>query len=405
MNILQVTNWLDPEVGGPRNAILLLNKYLNKKGINSVIFTSDKGLKNYNLIYKKVINYEETKVIFYPYPNNFFSKVVNKLYYSALFSSQYYKGLKNLIKEFDIIQVHQFFTLVDLNTFYFCSKYKKPLILKPSGSISKETMSFKSKIFKELYLKFFGKKILDYVVVINALSDIEKVRIEKVIPTHSNKICTIPIGLELEKFKNENLKIYEIFPFLKNKDYILYLGRIHRIKGINILVQAFFEIIKELENIYLVLCGPDNNKYAKEIKKNIKKLGIENKIIFTGPIYDEELKISLLKNAKIFVAPSYYESFGRSIIEALAAKVPVITTNKVGVYKEIKENKAGLIINPNFNELVSAIKMLYNNSALTTCLIENGNKLVQEKYDIEKNVNKFIELYEYVYKQKINNSL
>ena len=149
----------------------------------------------------------------------------------------------------------------------------------------------------------------------------------------------IPKKINFEKCKKKFLNKYK---YLKNKKTILYVGRIHPKKGCDILIKAFQEI--NPYNVSLLIAGPTENMYAKKIINYVKKNHLEKKIYFLNFIKNE-IKWGAIYNAECSILPSHGENFGVSVVESLYAKTPIICTNKVGVYKEIKKYKCGLVIN------------------------------------------------------------
>ena len=90
---------------------------------------------------------------------------------------------------------------------------------------------------------------------------------------------------------------------------------------------------------------------------------ISDKIIFTGQVIGDD-KWALYKNALMFVLPSYSENFGMSVVEAMACGCPVVISDKVGIYKEIKENNAGIIVHTNPKSIEEGINKLLNDEKI-----------------------------------------
>ena len=105
-------------------------------------------------------------------------------------------------------------------------------------------------------------------------------------------------------------------------------------------------------------------------------------------------KLEVLAGSDIFVLPSYSENFGMAVVEAMACGLPVVISNKVGIYREVEENKAGIVVDPNAESLYKGIKLLLENPELKKEIAVNGRKLVEEYYDIDKVAERMIEAYE-----------
>ena len=101
---------------------------------------------------------------------------------------------------------------------------------------------------------------------------------------NNQNIFLIPNGLNPEDFENlpERSEIELLYPGLKRKKVILFLGRIHPIKGLDLLAKAFGKLARTRNDIILLIVGPDNYGYAKQVKQMLKIEGVMDKVIFTG---------------------------------------------------------------------------------------------------------------------------
>ena len=156
----------------------------------------------------------------------------------------------------------------------------------------------------------------------------------------------------------------EKFPETNGKHCLLFLGRVHVKKGNDLLFEAFAEVLKttasalaeaassaeaasgiaELAKWHVVIAGPNDHPYGEEMKALAAKLGIADRVTWTGMLTGD-LKWGAFHHADAFVLPSHQENFGIAVAEALACGVPVLISNKVNIWREIEEDGAGLIAN------------------------------------------------------------
>jgi glycosyltransferase involved in cell wall biosynthesis len=134
------------------------------------------------------------------------------------------------------------------------------------------------------------------------------------------------------------------FPHLRGKRIILFLSRIHRVKGCDLLVRAFAAIAAVDPRLHLVIGGPDGEGLRPDLERLALACGVARQITWTGNL-DGDSKWGAFRAAEVFALLSHTESFGISVAEALACKVPVLITNKVNIWREIAEDKAGLVAN------------------------------------------------------------
>ena len=173
--------------------------------------------------------------------------------------------------------------------------------------------------------------------------------------------------------------------------YLLFVGMIEPRKNILSILKSFKEIDSDLE-LDLVIAGK-KGWYYKEIELYLEKLlriGIKNKIIFTGYVSEPELKY-LYQNAFIFIYPSIYEGFGLPPLQAMACKVPVITSN-LSSLPEVVGN-AAIMVNPyDINKISEAIRTLYNDFDKRSELVNKG-VIQAKKFSLENFAKNTIDVY------------
>jgi glycosyltransferase involved in cell wall biosynthesis len=242
-----------------------------------------------------------------------------------------------------------------------------------STSIGKNTLK---KIFDYLW----GTKLLFNASNLIALNSVEfQQYLDLGIPF--NKIQTIPNGINLGEYgalPNRGL-FRKKWGIPDEKKVILFLGRLNKIKGLDILAEAYAALLKE-ENILPVIAGPDDG-YLLKLRQQLVSLDIDQKILFTGPLYGFE-KQCAYRDSDVYVLPSIYETFPISVLEALACETPVIITNRCGIADMI-DGIAGIVIPYDSHQLYHSISQLLNDNQLRLKLGENGRKMVTKNFNWE----------------------
>jgi len=178
----------------------------------------------------------------------------------------------------------------------------------------------------------------------------------------------------------------------EEKKIILYLCRIHRTKGIDILVKAFANIVEKLDDVRLVVVGPDDG-YLGELEALTKALKIEDKVLISGPLYGKD-KLEAYVDAEVYVLPSRYEIWGMTVLEAYACGKPVIASKIDGLKNLVKNEETGLLFEPgNVEQLMKSMLLLLNDQNKAEKIGLRGKQLVKENFTIEKTVDKFEVVY------------
>lgn len=132
------------------------------------------------------------------------------------------------------------------------------------------------------------------------------------------------------------------WPQLRERRYLLYMGRIHEKKGCDLLLQAFARVAAEAPDVDLVMAGPDQVGWQATLRKMAADLGLGSRVHWPGMLTGD-LKLGALRAAEVFVLPSHQENFGIAVVEALAAGRPVLISNQVNIWPQIEAEGVGLV--------------------------------------------------------------
>lgn len=193
----------------------------------------------------------------------------------------------------------------------------------------------------------------------------------------------------------------------KNAKILLFIGSIIHRKGVDLLVNVFVELSKKFNDLYLVLIGPNNisestgidEDFVKNLRKIINENDLTQQVIWLGMVRDRVKIVDLLHSADIFVFPTRNEGLGNVLIEAGAARLPVVTSFLSGITDEIvKEGVSGYLVEPERSDLFAeAIKKLLLDDDLRKKMGEAGRSIVLEKFGFAEYCQKLKEFYISIY--------
>jgi glycosyltransferase involved in cell wall biosynthesis len=135
---------------------------------------------------------------------------------------------------------------------------------------------------------------------------------------------------------------YRQIPSLRSRRFLLFMSRLHAKKGCDLLIEAFARVAAEHPDLDLVVAGPDRDGSQASLRRICAEKGIAARVFWPGMIRGD-LKWGALRAADAFILPSHQENFGIAVVESLAAGRPVLTTNKVNIWREIQQDGAALI--------------------------------------------------------------
>ncbi len=261
-----------------------------------------------------------------------------------------------------------------------------PYIITPRGML--EPWSLKQRALKKkIAMRLYQHNDLIKASCIHATAMLEAQNIRKL--GYKNPIAIIPNGIKLEDFPEyEKPK--------RSEKKLLFLSRIHQKKGIEILFEAWGKLMPQIKkNWKIEIVGNGESSYIDNLNLLIKEKGLEREINITKPVFGNE-KIKKYQEADLFVLPTHSENFGIVIAEALACKVPVITT-KGTPWEDLELYNSGKWINIGVDPLIEALEsMLSKTSDELTLMGENGRKLIEEKYSMNSVAEQMILLYKWI---------
>jgi glycosyltransferase involved in cell wall biosynthesis len=197
-------------------------------------------------------------------------------------------------------------------------------------------------------------------------------------------VVVVPNGLNLADFPKPKdtqapITLASGQSLAKTVPRILFLGRIHPKKGLDILLSAWAKLSTLTKNWQLVIAGPDEKGHLAQIQALANSLGLRDQIVFTGPVTGET-KIRLLYSSDLFVLSSYSEGFSMSLLEALACGIPVIATHACN-FPEISQNQAGWECDSALDSLIATLRVaLQTPESVRREIGLNGRRLVESRY-------------------------
>lgn len=154
----------------------------------------------------------------------------------------------------------------------------------------------------------------------------------------------VPYGVQVPHTPRESLiqAFYELVPDLQGRRFLLFLGRIDRKKGCDLLVEAFAGISAESPDLHLVMAGPDRDGWAGELRATAASMGCADRIHWPG-IVQGSAKWGAFHAAEVFILPSHQENFGIAVAEAMACGRPVLLSTEVNLAQTIEHDGCALI--------------------------------------------------------------
>ena len=207
-------------------------------------------------------------------------------------------------------------------------------------------------------------------------------------------VAIIPNGVSLPEQRDPE-PFFAEFPRVRGQRLILFLGRLHPKKGVDLLLRAWTDVAPRHRDAHLVIAGPDAEGTRSMLEGVVAEHRLEDQVTFTGML-DDQMKWSALAAAEAFTLPSHSEGLSMSVLEAMGMGLPVIVTRQCNL-PEVKQHGAGWTIEPECRQLTQALSELLESSPEANREVGlAGARLVEQRYNWAAVARQTAEVYRWV---------
>ena len=351
LRVLHVIPSLSPRRGGPSDAILGVCPELTRLGIESTIVTTDDDVDlRMRVPLQEPVMHEGCRVIFFPRKEGW-----SRLLRDFSYSPELGVWLQEHLREFDLLHAHALFSYAPSRAMNLARHLSVPYICRPLGLLGDWALEQKP-IRKRAFLRLVDQENLRNAAAIEYSSHQEQDEARSLNLPAVGEV--IPLGFRpVPPVAGARAQFCECHHLDPQRTNILYLSRIHPKKGLDLLVDACTRLPKEKFN--LLIAGAGEPDYEATIKRRIKRAGISSQTTWLGFVEGAQKNLAL-GAADLFVLPSYSESFGIAVAEAMSAGCAIVVTNKVPVSDWVAEAHAGWVICPTVDSVHAALVAAIN---------------------------------------------
>jgi glycosyltransferase involved in cell wall biosynthesis len=177
-----------------------------------------------------------------------------------------------------------------------------------------------------------------------------------------------------------------------NRPMVLFMSRLNEKKGLDLLLPAFRDYVRQHPDTLLVLAGPDDG-YEATARQFISQHQLDNAIQLVGMLTGDDKKAAL-HDADLFTLPSYSEGFSIAVLEAMAAGTPTLVSDRVGFGEAIRMHQAAGLVELNSESVQAGLAQLLGNPALRQQLSQNATNLLRTQYDMDIVARQMLRAYE-----------
>lgn len=396
MNILYTSLAYKPsfEAGGPVISVSSQAEALVRRGHKVTVFTTDVKLKkDLGIVLNKPTDvngvevwYFETKeplkqyLPFVPY----ISQSIGFLYCPAMLAE-----LKKIMPSIDLVHTNMPFIYPTYAAAKVAAQFGKPLFYSQRGTLDKQRLKFRA-LKKMFYISFIEKPIMKSATTLIALTENERASYGSF--SLKRPCAIIPNGIDVKSYRRSPLQdIDGKYGIPTGSKVVLFLGQLLPIKRVDRLLDAFFDVSRERQDVILLIAGPDVYGIEKKYRRSITALGLESRIKFLGPVMGE-LKLDLLARADLFCLPSDAEGFSIAVLEALASATPVLISP--GCYfPDVEDAGVGRVVSNSVNSLRGGILALLAEPGTLDVMGKKAVEFVSSCYSWDHIVSDLADVY------------
>ncbi len=309
-----------------------------------------------------------------------------------LFPGQVAKKIDAIINNFDLVHVHSIWDGVSRAAMMSAHRHSIPFVVLANGMLDPWSLAQKRRK-KQLFLAMGLRNLMNRAAFFQAGNIDEKAGfISAGIKT---RIEIIPNGIDPKQFDPlpPPGQFYAAHPELKNRPYIVFMGRLHHKKGLDFLAAAFTELAPKHPDLQLVVAGPDEGART-DLETDIRLANLTNRTHILGPLFGPE-RFTLLRDANCFCLPSRQEGFSVAVLEAMACAVPVVISEPCH-FPQVAEAGAGEVVPLDVSALTAALDKIVSDPTLQRNMSQAARQLVFEKFTWPQIANQLVAAYESV---------
>jgi glycosyltransferase involved in cell wall biosynthesis len=381
VNVLHVIPSVSTKHGGPTVAIKAITSALSDRGVKVTVATSDDDGSSSRLNVLLETPVEEGDVTYLYFKRDLVPYKV---------SLGLAKWLHANASRFDLIHIHALFQFASTAAARIAYTRKVPYVVRPLGVLNRWGMQNRRRVAKLISFPLVELPILRGSAAIHYTSQTERDQANLLHPSltrHRSAVIPLPVGAPAApRVIGDQLivngikeKFVKQFPQSRGKRIVLFLSRIDRMKGLDLLLDSFEIVQEEYKDVMLVIAGAGDEVYVRELQSRPSARKNAANTVWAGYLNVAD-KSAAFAAADVSVLPSSSENFGIAAAESLAAGVPTIVSEEVALSSDILQYNAGFVVKRDKQEIGKAICRLLSSKEESAALAANGVRLVRERY-------------------------
>jgi glycosyltransferase involved in cell wall biosynthesis len=286
------------------------------------------------------------------------------------------RALAEAVPRADVVHLHSLYLFHVWAAARLCRRHGVPYLLRPHGTLDPFLWQ-RHRARKWVMERAFQNRVIRQAAALHFTAAEEMALAAPY--AHGAPGIVVPNGLDLSEYADLPSPggFRARHPAIGGRRIVLFLSRLNFKKGLDLLVPGFAQALQAVPDLHLAIAGPDDGM-RQETERLVAAAGFASRVTFAGML-EHRRKLEAFRDAAMFVLPSYSENFGIAVVEAMACRVPVAISDKVNIWREVRDAGAGVVGPATIGAVAEQIVGLARNPD-APMMGERGRKLVEAKF-------------------------
>jgi len=303
------------------------------------------------------------------------------------------KATQEAVRDASVVHIHAMWEPFNARLAKLCRRLGTPYIVTPHGMLDEWCMA-QGSLKKRAYLGLIGRRMLESAAFVHCTARAELQQSQRWFPRGRGMV--VPNLMDLAPFTTLPgiSEASARWPQLTRHDVrLLFLSRLNRKKGVEHLIDATARLAREGIDVVAMLAGPADEGYGHELAARARACGVSERVEFLGHV-GGSLKLSLIEACDMLVIPSSQENFGFVFFEALAAGLPVVTTDLVDTRDELMASGGAAIVRQDGMSVADGVREILSWRPDRASRMSSARSWVFSELEPGKVASQFLAMYE-----------
>lgn len=296
------------------------------------------------------------------------------------------------LPEYDVVHMHVFRTFQNAVLYYYCKKHGIPFIVDAHGAVPYHQ---RKPIIKRLFDALIGRKMLRDAAFVVAETAVGVDEYKAILPSlPADRLVTLAAPFDTEEFDSlpQRGAFRDRFGIPQDAKLVVFLGRVHPLKGNDFLIQGIAELRKRRDDVWLGIVGGDDG-HMDVCKALVRELALDDRVVFAGFLGGKD-KLTALVDADIVAQMSRVEQGAWAPIEGVLSGTPIIVSSHTGAGEDVRRLDAGYLAEfGNVADLADKIDWILSHYDEAKAKTDKARQLIVREHSMTARISEFADLY------------